>query len=74
MNLARDLAEAGFEQIEVTGKPDWYAAERTLWEAVVQADANGDPALVSLQEEAAQALATFNVKHRVFAAATAPTI
>jgi hypothetical protein len=45
MNLARHLAEAGFEQIEVTGKPDWYAAERALWKAAVQADPNGDPAL-----------------------------
>jgi SAM-dependent methyltransferase len=72
MNLARDLAEAGFEQIEVTGKPDWYAAERTLWEAAVQADANDDPALVSLQREGTQALATFDVKRRVLATATAP--
>jgi SAM-dependent methyltransferase len=72
MNLARDLAEAGFEQIEVAGKPDWYAAERALWEAAVQADADGDPGLVSLQREGARALATFDVKRRVFATATAP--
>jgi SAM-dependent methyltransferase len=72
MNLARHLAEAGFEQIEVTEKPDWYAAERTLWEAALQADARGDPALVSLQEEATQALAAFDVKRRVLATATAP--
>jgi SAM-dependent methyltransferase len=72
MNLARDLAEAGFEQIEVTGKPYWYAAERTLWQAAVQAGANGDPALVSLQEEATQALATFDLKRRVLATATSP--
>jgi SAM-dependent methyltransferase len=56
MDLARHLLDAGFEQIEVTEKPDWYAAERTLWEAALQADASGDPALVSLQEEATQAL------------------
>ena len=36
MNLARHLREAGFEQIEVTEKPDWYAAERTLWEAALR--------------------------------------
>jgi SAM-dependent methyltransferase len=72
MNLARDLAEAGFEQIEVTGKPEWYAAERTLWEAALRADASGDPALVALQEECAQTLATFDSKRRVFATATAP--
>jgi SAM-dependent methyltransferase len=72
MNLARHLAEAGFEQIEVTEKPEWYAAERTLWEAACQADASGDPALVSLQEEATQALAAFDVRRRVLATATAP--
>jgi hypothetical protein len=69
MNLARDLADAGFGQIEVTGKPDWYAAERRLWETAVQADANDDPALVALQREGARALATFDVKCRVFATA-----
>ena len=72
MNLARHLLEAGLEQIEVADKPDWYAAERTLWEAALQADASGDPALVSLQEEATQALAAFDVKRRVLATATAP--
>ncbi len=72
MNLARHLREAGFEQIEVTEKPDWYAAESTLWEAALQADASGDPALVSLQGEATQALAAFDVRRRVLATATAP--
>ena len=71
MNLARDLLEAGFEQIEVTEKPHWYAAERTLWQAALQAGASGDPALVSLQEEATQALAAFDVRRRILAAATA---
>jgi len=72
MNLALDLADAGFEHIEVTGKTDWYAAERRLWETALQADANGDPALVSLQREARRALETFDVKRRVLATATAP--
>jgi SAM-dependent methyltransferase len=72
MDLARHLLEAGFEQIEVTEKPDWYAAERSLWEAALQADASGDPALASLQEEATQALAAFDVRRRVLATATAP--
>jgi len=72
MNLARHLLEAGFEQIEVTEKPDWYAAERTLWEAALQAGTSGDPALASLQQEATQALAAFDIKRRVLATATAP--
>lgn len=72
MDLARHLAEAGFGQVEVTEKPDWYEAERTLWEAALQADASGDPALASLQEEATQALAAFDIRRRVLATATAP--
>jgi ubiquinone/menaquinone biosynthesis C-methylase UbiE len=71
MNLARDLAGAGVEEIEVTEKPHWYA-ERTLWQAALQADASGDPALASLREEATQALAAFDVRRRVLATATAP--
>ena len=72
MNLARDLLEAGFEQVEVTDKPGWHAARRTLRQAALQAGTSGDPALASLQEEATQALAAFDVKRRVLATATAP--
>lgn len=72
MNLARDLSAAGFEHIEVTGKPDWHAAERRLWESAVQADADGDPALASLRREGTRALATADVKRRVLATAAAP--
>jgi SAM-dependent methyltransferase len=74
VNLARDLAEAGSGQIEVAGKLGWSAAGCTLWEAAVQADANGDPALVSLREEGTQALAAFDVRRRVLATATAPAV
>jgi SAM-dependent methyltransferase len=72
MNLARDLAEAGFEQVEVTGKPDWYAAERALWQAAVQVDADGDPGLVALREEGTRVLETLDAKRRVLGTASAP--
>jgi hypothetical protein len=72
MNLERDLLDAGFEQIEVTEKPEWYAAQRALCEAALQADASSDPALASLRKEAAQVLAAFDVMRRVLATATAP--
>jgi SAM-dependent methyltransferase len=73
MNLARDLAEAGFERIEVTGKPDWHASERVLWQAAVQLDADGDPGLDALREEGTRALETFDAKRRVLGTATAPS-
>jgi SAM-dependent methyltransferase len=72
MDLGRDLLDAGFEQIEVTEKPEWYAAQRTLCEAALQADASGDLALASLRKEATQVLATFDSMRRVLATATAP--
>jgi SAM-dependent methyltransferase len=72
MNLAHDLAEAGFEHIEVTGKPDWHAAERGLWQVAVQTDADGDPGLAALREEGTHVLETFDAKRRVLGTATAP--
>jgi ubiquinone/menaquinone biosynthesis C-methylase UbiE len=72
VNLGRDLLEVGFEQIEVTEKPEWSAAQRALYEAALQADAGGDPALASLRKEATQVLAAFDVMRRVLATATAP--
>ncbi|HET6192274.1 MAG TPA: hypothetical protein VFE59_35355 [Trebonia sp.] len=48
MNLARDLARAGFEQVKVTEKPSWYQAERGLWEALADADARNDPGSATL--------------------------
>ena len=41
----RDLTEAGFEQVDIAGKPAWREAERGLWESAIQADAAGDPAI-----------------------------
>jgi SAM-dependent methyltransferase len=70
MNLARDLAEAGFAEIEVTSKPDWHEAERALWEAAVRTDPNGDPGLASLRKEATRSLVIHDSKRRVLATAT----
>jgi hypothetical protein len=48
------------------------SAERGLWESAIQADAAGDPAIESLQEEARRALDLFDSSRRVCATATAP--
>jgi len=72
MNLARELATAGFSHVDVSSRPDWYQAERRLWEAAIEADSDGDSALMSLQEEGTRALETFAVKRRVCATAIAP--
>jgi SAM-dependent methyltransferase len=72
IDLMRDLTEAGFEQIDVAGKPAWREAERDLWESATAADTAGDPATESLQEEARRALELFDITRRVCATATAP--
>jgi ubiquinone/menaquinone biosynthesis C-methylase UbiE len=72
IDLRRDLAEAGFEQVGVISKPGWRQAERDLWESALQARAAGDPAIESLQEEARRALELFDSSRRVCATATAP--
>ena len=72
LDLRRDLAMAGFEQVDVASKPAWRRAERDLWESAIQADAAGDPAIESLQEEAGRALELFDSSRRVCATATAP--
>ena len=72
IDLMRDLTEAGFEQVDVAGKPAWREAERDLWESAIAADAAGDSAIESLQEEARRGLELFDSSRRVCATATAP--
>jgi SAM-dependent methyltransferase len=72
IDLMRDLTEAGFEQVDVAGKPAWREAERELWESAIQADAVGDPAIESLQEDSRRGLELFDSSRRVCATATAP--
>jgi SAM-dependent methyltransferase len=72
IDLMRDLTVAGFEQVEVADKPAWREAERDLWESAMHADAAGDPAIESLQDEASRALEMFDISRRVCATATAP--
>jgi SAM-dependent methyltransferase len=72
VHLARDLAEAGFEQVEVLGKPAWLEVERSMWKAALAAGAGDDPAMESLQREATRVLGQPDGLRRVLAAATAP--
>src|SRR5580700_2684317 len=73
IDLMRDLTEAGFEQVDIAGKPAWREAERDLWESAIHTDAAGDPAIESLQEEARRALELFDSSRMVCATATAPS-
>jgi SAM-dependent methyltransferase len=72
VHLQRDLAAAGFADVQVQGKPDWRAAERWMWEEAAAAPAGDDPAMQSLQAEAQRSLPVWAEMRRVFATATAP--
>jgi SAM-dependent methyltransferase len=72
MDVRRDLAAAGFADVQVDEKPDWREAERTMWQEALAAPADSDPAITSLQSEGRRALETFGSVRRVFATATAP--
>jgi SAM-dependent methyltransferase len=72
LDLRRDLTEAGFQHVSITSKPAWREAERDLYESALQADAAGDPAIESFQEEARRGLELFGSSRRVCAMATAP--
>lgn len=72
LDLRRDLTNAGFEQVDIASKPAWREAERNVYESAIAADAAGDPAIESLQEEARRGLELFDSSRRVCVTATAP--
>ncbi|MGW4209143.1 class I SAM-dependent methyltransferase [Lentzea sp. NPDC004789] len=72
IDLAAQLPEAGFTDVVVTGKPEWWAIERRYWQESLTLDAGDDLAVRSMQEEAQHVLKTFDGRRRVLATATAP--
>jgi hypothetical protein len=72
VHLQRDLAGAGFADVQVEERADWRAAERALWQEVLEAPAGSDEALRSAQAEGRSSLDRFDSVRRVFATATAP--
>lgn len=72
VDLARSLAAAGFQDVEVTERADWHEQARQLWQQSFTLDAAGDPALESTQAEAERSLRDHDRIRRVMATATAP--
>ncbi|MFS8097167.1 class I SAM-dependent methyltransferase [Lentzea alba] len=71
VDLAAQLPQAGFTQVNVLEKSDWRAAEKRLWDGALAVDAGEDPAMHQMQEEARRVLANFDDLRRVMAYATA---
>jgi cyclopropane fatty-acyl-phospholipid synthase-like methyltransferase len=66
------LTAAGFVDVVVAERPVWHATSLRLWQDAVSRDADGDPAVESMQEEGARSIAHHNKLHRLMATAAAP--
>lgn len=72
VDLAAQLAEAGFPDVLVRERTDWREVERAMWAEAAALDPGEDPALCSLHDEAVRAVAGWSTLRRVMATATAP--
>lgn len=72
LDLTTSMNDAGFAHVMVEERPGWVAAERAMWEAAIEADPQGDPAVASLKEEAEYVLPQMGRVRRVMARGTAP--
>jgi len=72
VDLAGDLAAAGFADIVVRERPGWLARETAMWEEAAALDPGTDPVLRAFHEEGLRMLERRGVYRRVLAVATAP--
>lgn len=72
VDLANQLPEAGFTEVEVTSKPEWRDIEQRFWQESLTVDAGDDLAMQSMQDEAQRVLEGWELRRRVLARATAP--
>ena len=72
VDLRTGLEAAGFDDVEVHGRPEWLAQERALWEDVLTLEPGEDQGLVDLREEATSVLAGLDGYVRVIGTATRP--
>ncbi len=70
VDFQRDLARAGFAEVQLYDKPQWRQAERELWADAIAAPST-DPAVQALQAEGRKSLSAFDSLRRVLVVATA---
>ena len=71
VDLDKGLTDAGFDNVEVRGRPAWRARERAMWEEARAVDPGDDAALQSFHDEGVRSLEIFNLIRRVMGTATA---
>jgi SAM-dependent methyltransferase len=71
VSLGSGLAAAGFSDVEVSERPGWRDAERSMWTEAAALDPGDDLALQSFHAEGVRSLETFALLRRVMATASA---
>jgi SAM-dependent methyltransferase len=72
LDVAAVLTTAGFDDVEVVERPDWFALEQDLWQATIDADTGADQGIAAAAEEARHVLAnTSAITRRVLGTARA---
>ncbi|WP_052684526.1 class I SAM-dependent methyltransferase [Lentzea aerocolonigenes] len=72
VDLAAQLPEAGFTEVEVLDKEEWRLREKRFWNESLTVDAGDDLAMQSMQDEARRVLKGFDLRRRVLAHGSAP--
>jgi SAM-dependent methyltransferase len=72
VDLGAGLRAAGFIDVEVIDRPQWLAAEMSVWQEAVALDPGDDAALRSFHGEGVRSLEYIDGLRRVMATATAP--
>ena len=71
VGLKVGLEAAGFDDVQVRERPDWRAAEKSMWEEAALLDPRDDRSLQSFRNEGIRSLETFDLVRRVMGTATA---
>ena len=69
LDVRSSLQRAGFADVEVHERPDWFAAEHGLWVEAAALDPGDNAALRSLHDEAVRVLPMVDLARRILATA-----
>lgn len=69
VDVRSGLVDAGFVDVEVRERPQWRAAERSMWQAAAALDPGDDADLRSFHDEGVHVLGMFDLIRRILATA-----
>lgn len=71
-DIGATVTAAGFVDVQAREMRSWQRAERAMWEAVVEEEPGGDPAIEALRAEGERVLPTLDHIARMLVSAAAP--